>query len=142
MSEEYTWFNTIIKDIEFIMIRKDEKYWIKAVPLKRKSDPSSLHVIVNDEYHNWDIYDKEGKETYKIYFKGKNISPSFYLKSGVNCYQIKCDKDGIKVIQISENHSLDNYVKEKCYYNSSQVSCWAKSVYYTSRPDKPPFDKM
>ena len=142
MTEDYNWFTTIIENIEFNMIRKEDKCWIKAVPLKRISIPSSLHIILNDEYHHWDIYDENGKEAYKIYFKGENSYPCFYLKSRKNCYRVICDKDGIKVIQITENHKQDKHVKEKCYCNSSQASCWAKSVYFTSRPDKPPFDKM
>jgi hypothetical protein len=142
MNEENTWFNAIIKDIEFNMIRKGDICWIKAVPLKRKSIPSSLHIILNDEHHHWDIYDKDGKETHKIYFKGDKSCPSFYLKYGENCYRIICEKDGIKVAQITEDHNQDNYLKEKCNCISKQSSCWAKSVYFTSRPDKPPFDKM
>lgn len=142
MNEQYTWFNTIIKNIEFNMMRNDDKCWIKVVPLKRKSIPSSLHIILNDEYHHWDIYDQEGKETHKIYFKGEKSCPNFYLKCGEKCYRIDCNNDGIKVIPITEDHKLDNYLKEKCYCNSSQAFCWAKSVYYTSRPDKPPFDEM
>ena len=140
MNEQYTWFNTVIKNIKFNMLRKDDKCWIKVVPLKRKSIPSSLHIILNNEHHHWDIYDKEGKETHKIYFKGEKSYPSFYLKCRENCYRIDCNNEGIKAIFISEAHTLNNYIKEKCYCNSSKASCWAKSVYHTSRPDKPPFN--
>jgi len=142
MTEEYNWYNSIIKNIEFNMILMEDKCWIKVVPLKRKSIPSSLHIILNDEYHQWDIYDKDGKENHRIYFKGENSCPSFYLKSGENRYKIDCDKEGIKVIPITEAHTLDNYLRKNCFCNSSKSSCWAKSVYFTSRPDKPPFDKM
>jgi hypothetical protein len=142
MTKEQTWFNKIIKDIEFRMIRKNDKCWIKVDPLKRKSIPSSLYIILNDEYHHWDIYDKDGKETHKIYFKGERICPSFYLKCGKNCYKINCDNRGIKSIPITEDHTLSKFLKENCYCNSPQASCWAKSVYFTSRPDKPPFDEM
>ena len=142
MNEEYNWFNIIIKDIEFNMIRKEDKCWIKVVPLKRKSNPSSLHIILNDEHHHWDVYDKDGKENHKIYFKGEKSCPCFYLKSGENCYKIDCDNNGIKVITITEAHTLDKYLKENCFCNSTQASCWAKSVYFTSRPDKSPFDEM
>ena len=142
MDEEYYWFNDIIENIEFNMIRKNDKCWIKVVPLKRKSTPSSIHIILNDEHHHWDVYDKDGKENHKIYFKGEMSYPSFYLKSGKKCFRIKCHKDGFKVIKINENHIFDDYLKENCYCNSPQTSCWAKSVYFTSRPDKTPFDKM
>ena len=142
MNEEYNWFNMIIKNIEFTMIRKEDKCWIKVAPLTRKSNPSSLHIILNNDHHHWEVYDKDGIENHIIYFKGEKSCPSFYLKSGQNCYKIDCDKDGIKVITITEAHRLDDYLKEYCNCNSEEASCWAKSVYFTSRPDKPPFDKM
>jgi len=142
MTKEQTLFNMIIEDIEFRMIREDEKCWIKVVPMKRKSIPSSLHIILNDEYHHWAIYDKDGREAHKIYFKGERLCPSFYLKCGKNCYRINFDKLGIKSIPITESHNLDRFLKENCYCNSPQASCWAKSVYFTSRPDKPPFNEM
>lgn len=142
MNDEYDWFNTIINNIEFNMIRQKDKCWVKVVPLKRKSNPSSLHIILNDEHYHWDLYDKDGKENHKIYFKGEKSFPSFYLKSGDDCYRIDCYNDGIKVITITGDHILDKYLKENCFCNSTQASCWAKSVYFTSRPDKKPFDKM
>ena len=142
MTETITRFNIIINNIEFKMIRKDDYCWIKAVPLIRVSIPSSLHIILNDEYHHWDIYDENGREAHEIYFEGLNSNPSFYLKSGENCYRIDCDNDNIKVIPITEKHKLDSYIKENCNCTSSQVSCWAKAIYYTSRPDKPPFNEM
>lgn len=142
MTEKYTWLNTIINKIEFNMMRKGDKCWIKAVPLIRVSIPSSLHIILNDEYHHWDVYDKDGTEAHKIYFGGEKCEPSFYLKSGENSYRIDCNSDKIKVIHITEKHSRDSYIKENCNCISPQASCWAKNVYYTSRPDKPPFNEM
>ena len=142
MTEKLTRFNTIINNIEFKMIRKDDNCWIKVVPLIRVSIPSSLHLILNDEYHHWDVYDENGIEAHEIYFEGFESTPSFYLKSGDNCYRIDCGNDDIKVIPITESHTPERYIKEKCYCNSSRASCWAKAVYYTSRPDKPPFDEM
>ena len=124
------------------MIREEDSCWIKAVPLTRISTPSSLHIILNDEYHHWDVYDENGREAHEIYFEGINCNPSFYLKSGENRYRIDCNDDGIKVTLITETHKLDSYIKEKCNCSSSQASCWAKAVYYTSRPDKPPFDEI
>jgi hypothetical protein len=142
MTEELKRFDKRIKDIEFRMIRENEKCWIKVVPLKRKSIHSSLHIILNDEYHHWDIYDKDGKEAHEIYFKGETVCPSFYLKYGKNFYKINFNKSGIKSTSTIESHSLDKFLKENCYCNSPQASCWAKSVYFTSRPDKTPFDEM
>jgi len=142
MTEELTRFKKIINNIEFRMIRKDEKCWIKVVPLIRVSIPSSLHLILNNEYHHWDIYDENGREAHEIYFEGIESIPCFYLRSGENCYQIDCDNENIKVIPITEDHIQDSYIKENCCCNSPRASCWAKAVYYTSRPDKPPFDEM
>ena len=142
MTKEQYWFNTIIKDIEFRMIREHDKCWIKVVPLKRKSIPSSLHIILNNEYHHWDIYDKDGKENHIIYFKGERICPSFYLKCGNNSYIFNFENQGIKSIPITEEHNIDKFLKQNCYFNSPQATCWGKSVYFTSRPDKPPFDEM
>lgn len=142
MTEKYTRFNTTINDIEFIMIRKDDNCWIKAVPLNRLSTPSSLHIILNGEDHHWDVYDENGHEAHRIYFEGYKSTPSFYLKSGQNRFRIDCNVDDIKVIQITEIHTLDTYLKDNCYCISSKASCYAKAVYYTSRPDKPPFNEM
>ena len=142
MSEKYTRFSTTINDIEFIMIRKDGNCWIKAVPLKRLSTPSSLHIILNGEDHHWDVYDENGQEAHKIYFVGYKSTPSFYLKSRQNRFRIDCNVNDIKVIPITEIHTLDTYLKDNCYCISSQASCYAKAVYYTSRPDKPPFNEM
>jgi len=124
------------------MLRKDDNCWIKAFPITQESTPSSLHIILNDEEHHWDVYDKSGRDTHKIYFKGYKSTPSFYLKSGQNSFRIDCDVDDIKVLPITETHKLDTYLKDKCSCISSQASCWAKAIYYTSRPDKPPFDEM
>lgn len=142
MSKNLTRFHTVINNIDIKMIRENDKCWIKVVPLIQVSIPSRLHLILNDEYYNWDIYDESGREAYKIYFKGFKSTPSFYLKSDKNCYRIDCKNDRIKVIPITEVHKQDSYIKENCHCISSLASCWAKAVYYTSRPDKPPFDEM
>jgi len=142
MNNNPTLFNTIIDNIEFKMIRKDNKCWIKAVPIDRISKPSSIHFILDNEYYYWDIYDENGREAHEIYYEGYKSDPSFYLKSGKNCYKIDFKCDGIKVLKIKKNHKQDVYIKENCNCKSSQSNCWAKAVYYTSRPDKPPFDEM
>jgi len=142
MAEKYMRFNTTINDIEFKMIRKDDNCWIKAGPITRESTPSSLHIILNGEEHHWDVYDENGCEAHKVYFEGYKSTPSFYLKSGENRFRVDCDVDDIKVLPITETHKLDTYLKNNCYCISSQASCWAKAIYYTSRLDKPPFDNM
>jgi len=142
MSEKYNWFNSVINKIEFNMMRKEHKCWIKVTPSNRKSQPSSLHIILNDEYHHWDVYDEDGKEAHKIYFKGENCCPRFYLKCKDKSYKIDCEMNKIKVTQIKDKHTLEEYVKNNCICNPPKASCWAKNVFYTSRPDKPPFDIM
>jgi len=142
ITEKYKRFNTIINDIEFKMLRKGDNCWIKAVPITQVSTPSSLHIILNGEDHHWDVYDESGQDVHKIYFEGCKSTPSFYLKSGEHAYRIDCDVDDIKVLPITETHKMDMYIKDNCYCISSQASCWAKAIYYTSRPDKPPFDDM
>ena len=142
MNENTNRFNKIINNIEFKMIRSDDKCWIKVVPLVRISKPTSIHLLLNDEYYNWDIYDENGIESHKIYFEGFNINPSFYLRTGKNSYRIDFKNKGIEVIPIKENHKKEIYLKKNCNYKSSKSSCWAKAVYYTSRPDKPPFNDM
>ena len=142
MAENQTRFQKIINNIEFRMIRSNEKCWIKVVPLVRKSKSSSICFILNNEYFHWDIYDENGSETHEIYFEGIDINPSFYLKSGDKCYRIDFEKDGINIIAIHKSHKQDIYIKENCNHISPKSSCWAKAVYYTSRPDKPPFDEM
>ena len=142
MTAEHTIFNTIINDIEFKMMRKEEYCWIKVEPFNRTSAPSSIHFILNGEDHHWDIYDKNGKEANKVYFKGFKSAPSFYLKSGENFYRVDCNFDNIKVLPITKSHKMEDYIKNKCDCISSQASCWAVDIYYTSRPDKHPFNLM
>jgi len=142
MTGKYRRFNTIVNDIEFKMLRKDDKCWIKAEPISRMSTPSSLHIILNDEDHHWDVYDESGKEAHKIYFEGYKSTPSFYLKSGGNCFRVDCGYDEIRVLPITGTHRLDTYLMDNCCCVSSQASCWAVAIYYTKTPDKPPFNEM
>ena len=142
MNGNQTRFHKTINNIEFKMIRSNEKCWIKVVPLARKSKPSSICFILNNEDFHWDIYDENGSEAHEIYFEGIDIDPCFYLKSGDKCYRIDFEKDGIKIITIPKSYKQDIYIKENCNLKSLKSSCWAKAVYYTSRPDKPPFDEM
>jgi hypothetical protein len=124
------------------MLRQDDNCWIKAVPVIQFSIPSSLHIILNGEDHHWDMYDENGREANKVYFKGYKTTPCFYLKSGENRFRIDFNVDDIKVLPITKTHKMDTYLNDNCHCISSKASCWAKSIYYTSRPDKPPFDEM
>ncbi len=142
MNEDQIRFSKIINNIEFKMIRIDDKFWIKVAPLVRVFIPSILQFILNDECYSWDIYDKNGIEAHEIFFEGSNCNPSFYLNSEEKIYRIDFNSGGIKVISLNDIHNKDDYIKEKCNCKSSNSSCWAKAVYYTSRPDKPPFDEM
>jgi len=142
MIENITRYHTKINDIEFRMIRKDEKCWIKIVPLIQESNPSSIHLILNNEFYNWDIYDKNGREAHEIFFEGSNSTPCFYLKSGKKCYRIDCKYDCISIFPITKIHKHEIYIRKYCNCTSPQASCWAKAIYFTSRPDKSPFDEM
>ena len=142
MDEKRKRFSETVNDIEFRMIREGGKSWIKIVPLIQLSKSSILHLILNDEHHNWEIYDKDGRESHEVYFEGSKTNPNFYLQSKEDCFKISFDANGIKVNPINEDHTLDKYLKKYCSCNSSDATCWAKAVYYTSRPDKPPFNEM
>jgi len=142
MTVEYKKFYSTIDDIDLKILRKDNWCWIKVEPIKQMSSPSSLHIILNDEEHHWDIYDESKKVAHIVYFKGINCIPCFYLKSGDKCFRVDFGLKGIKVVSIDVSHRIDAYLKKNCFCKSSEASCWAKSVYYTSRPDKTPFDLM
>ena len=142
MTQEYSKFNTTINDIELKILRKDDDCWIKVVPITQHSAPSSLHIILNGEEHHWDIYDKFERDTHKVYFKGHKSTPSFYLKSGEDCFRVDCNYDTIKVISVTENHKMDSYLKDYCSCNSLQASVWAIALYTTSDGEKPPFSEM
>ncbi|KYK31368.1 MAG: hypothetical protein AYK22_02495 [Thermoplasmatales archaeon SG8-52-3] len=142
MNECESRFYKSLNKIDFKMIRRSEKCWIKVVPIARTSKQSIIYIILNEKKYQWNIYDEKGIEAHEIFFEGFNIYPSFYLKYGKKSYRIDCKKDGIEFIQINYNHKKDTYIKEKCNFNSPQSSCWAKAIFYTSRPAKSPFDEM
>ena len=98
--------------------------------------------MLNGEEYHWDVYNKSGEESHKIYFKGYNTSPCFYLKSGKNRYRIYCDNDDIKMFPITEAHWIDEYLKDYCSCKSSTASCWAIALGYTSRPENYPFNEI
>lgn len=142
MEEKNYRFHIVINNIEFKMLRTNNKCWIKATPLVRVSIPSSIQLIIDNEQYKYDIYDKDGTEAHEFYFEGIKCYPSIYLKTREKNYRIDFKKNGINSIQIKDNNKQDDYIKKYCNCKSSQSSCWAKAVYYTSRPDKSPFDEM
>ena len=138
----YTRYNTKIDNIEFKMIRKEDNIWIKVEPIKRKSISSSLHIILNRKEYNFEIYDINGTEANRIYLKGYKILPSFYLIFGKKSFRVDCKLNEIIILPITEVHEMKNYLEENCNISSLNALCWAVAVYYTSRPEKPPFDEM
>ena len=139
---KYKRFNKTKNEIDFKMLRKNDACFIKIKPTIRLSTHSSIHIILNDEEYCWDIYDQSGREAHIIYFKGYKIKPCFYLKSKTASYAVKFDNNKIQINQITENLTMDDYIKKYCSFESQKVSCWANAIYYSKRPDKPPFDNM
>ena len=135
-------FNKTVNNIEFKMLRKGKECWIKIVPSITRSDPTSLHIILNNEEYHLDIYDKYGNEKHSIFLKGEEISPSFYIKLEQRSFRVDCKENDIKVVQIIEKHVIDDYLKNNCSFNSPQTNLWAVDIFYTKTPDKSPFDMM
>jgi hypothetical protein len=142
MKESRNKFLKIIGNIEIKMIIRNEKCWIKISPMVRKYIQSNLKFILNDEIYNFEIYDKNGIESHEIYFEGEKCNPSFCLISEEKRYRIDFNQSSIKIKSLTGINKLKDYLKEKCNIKSINSSCWAKAVYYTSRPDKSPFDEM
>jgi len=142
IKQEYKILNKVLNDIEFKILINNKNCWIKIIPCKRKSKPSSLHIIINNEQYNFNIYDKDGIESDKIYFKGSEITPSFYLKYQEQSFRIDFKTDKINILPINESHVMEMYIKNYCSFISPQSSCWAVTKYYTSIPEKPPFNDM
>ncbi|KYK27864.1 hypothetical protein AYK20_01910 [Thermoplasmatales archaeon SG8-52-1] len=141
MKETEKRFNIIEENIEFKMIRQNSNCWIKITPLKSMSVQTILHIYLNDEYYSWEIYDSDGREKHIIYFEGLGCIPTFYLNSGKNSFKVKFNMSSIDFIKIKQPIKTDILKKKyNCY--SSKAACWAKDVFYTSRPDKYPFDEM
>jgi hypothetical protein len=142
MSETNIFINKKINDIEIKMLRENEKCFIKIEPIKKKSNPKKIIIIINGEEHQWDVYDKNGRESHKIYLKGKQITPFFYLKDHNERYLIICNIDDINLLKISEEHNIRNFLRNKYNNISHNASCWAISIYKTSRKEKYPFYYM
>ncbi len=124
------------------MIRKDEKYWIKVIPITQKSHPSSLHLSIDKKEHYWNIYDYKGRDKHKVYLKGKKIMPSFCLKVENKSYRFNFNDKGIKVIDMGEIKDLTSYIKNNCNIKSLLSNCWAIDIYHTCCPEEYPFDLM
>ena len=124
------------------MITEENNFWIKIEPIKRLSEPSSLHILINNEKFDYSLYDKAGLESCKVYFQGKNVKPSFFLKTRFKNFRIDFRSNGIKVIPICSIQDIDIYIKDNCNCKSSEALCWANALYYTSRSEKSPFNEM
>ncbi|KYK23591.1 hypothetical protein AYK21_02340 [Thermoplasmatales archaeon SG8-52-2] len=142
MKESRNKFQKIIGNIEIKMIKSNEKCWIKISPIVRKYLQTNLRFVLNDEIYNFEIYDKNGIESHDFYFEAVKCNPSFCLISEEKKYKIDFNQSGIKIKSLNELNKLEDFLKQKCNNISVNSSCWAKAVYYTSRPDKPPFDEM
>lgn len=134
--------STISSNIEFKMIRENEKCFIKIEPIVRVSKPSTLYISLKNDIHSWEIYDKNGTESNIIYFKGSNCKPSFFLKTEENLFEILFDRKKINVESMLKKQNTENYIKKNGNCNSEDASCWATAIFYSKRPDKPPFDEM
>ena len=110
--------------------------------MKRISKPTSLHINLNNEQYEFNLYDKDGVESDKIYFKGTKIIPSFYLISKEKRFRVDFKNNKINIIPINEIHQTEKYIKNNCSFISPESICWAISKFYTSKPEKPPFDQM
>lgn len=131
-----------IDDIEIKMLRENEKCYIKIIPIAQKSIKKQIYIMLNNEKHQWYIYDEEGNYSHKIYLKGKKIEPCFYLLDDKNKYHIKCKYDKIILVKMINNHNINNFLKKNCNCISTDISCWAISLYNTSRIEKKPFSIM
>jgi hypothetical protein len=134
--------NKKINDIEIKMLRENEKCFIKIEPIKHKSTHKKIFIIINGEEHQWDLYDEDGKESQKIYLKGEQIKPCFYIKNCDEKYLIICKINDIDILKISEKNNIKEFLKNKYNCISQKVSCWAISIYITSRKEKYPFNNM
>ncbi len=97
--------------------------------MKRKSKPSSLHIILNNEQYNFNVYDKDGMESDKIYFKGSEITPSFYLKTPEQGFRVDFKTDKINILPINKNHEMETYIKNYCSFSSPKSLCCNKILY-------------
>ena len=88
------------------------------------------------------IYDENGTESCFVYFKGSFCKPVFYLKTGKDSYKITFEYDKIVTDQILNKHEIFDFIKNNCNLKSNDATCWGEAIFYSKRPDKPPFDEM
>jgi hypothetical protein len=139
MSEEYIFSNKKIENFEIKMLRENQVCYIKIIPINKKSIPTNFLIKINGDNYNFDIFDKNGRELYKIYLKGKKIIPHFYLINGRFIYEIICDND--RIISLKKHNDKSNF--NNIINNISEnISCWAVNIYKTSRKEKKPFCDM
>ena len=142
MTEKQFFFKKNIQDIEIKMLRIKNDCYIKIIPSCQKSDAKKIIIMINGEKRQFDIYDENGRESLRIYLKGKKIEPNFYLLDNKVNYKILCLKNGIdiKKIPLAEINK-DKLIKfSNCI--SRDISCWAVNIYMTSRKEKQPFCNM
>jgi len=125
-----------IGDVNIKMLRRGKECFIKISPQKQKGGFSKIFVNLNGEIHEWEIYDKNSNQSHNIYFKGNNVKPIFYLKI----------EDKGKILELGfENEKIIQREIIKTNFEkivSSDSTCWATAIFYSKRPDKPPFDQM
>jgi len=142
MSETHIFLNKKINDTEIKMLRKNEDCYIKIVPTTQKSNPKKLFIMINGEEHQFDIYDQNGRESHKIYLKGNQIEPCFYLIDDKNNFKILCKINEIIVIKKLKESNRKFKFNKNCNCISTKISCWGVDIYMTSRKEKSPFCDM
>lgn len=142
MSEKGFYFNKKIQNIEIRMLRKKHDFYIKIIPIIQKSEPMVFFIIIDGENYKFNIYDEKGIESHKIYLKGNNVDPCFYLILDDVYYKILCKNDDIIISrrfrELNNNLNLNDIIN----FDSSNISCWAINIYITSRKEKSPYCDM
>jgi hypothetical protein len=139
MTLKNIFINKKINDIQINMLREKEKCYIKIIPLTQKSSPKKLFITINGEKYNWEIYDKNGKDSHRIYLKGQQIEPCFYMIDSKNLYKIFCKKNDIDIKKLSKENKNKIFEKDINNCISSDITCWGVNIYMTSRKEKSPF---
>ena len=139
MTEKQFFFKKSIQDIEIKMLRIKNDCYIKIIPSHQISNAKKIIININGEKYQFDIYDKNGRESLRIYLKGKKIEPSFYLLDNKVNYNILCLENGINIKKIPREE-INKEKFSNCI--SRDISCWAVNIYMTSRKEKPPFCNM
>jgi len=142
MSEKRFYFNKKIQNVEIKMLRIKHDFYIKIIPIIQKSDPMLFLIVIDGENYKFEIYDENGRESHKIYLKGNNIFPCFYLILDDVYFEILCKNTDIiisrKFREFGNNFNLNDIIN----LDSTNVSCWAINVCMTSRKEKNPYCDM